>query len=254
MATSKRGNREGHIRKRADGRWEAQLTVHGRKRRYLYGKTRDEVAQKLTAATHALNQGIAPTPGRQTVAQFLATWLEGKRATLRSPRTYDRYEEYVRLHLVPTLGKTALVKLSPQQVQHLYAEKLASGLSAMTVHHIHRVLHTALESALRQGIVRRNVSKLVDAPRMGRAEMHTWTPEQAQAFLATAQRDRQYALYMLALATGMRQAELFGLRWRDVDLDGGTLRIVTTVRHGASVEGGRHPDGGDQDFNGPAAR
>jgi integrase len=107
---------------------------------------------------------------------------------------------------------------------------MASGLSPTTVHHIHRVLHSALERALRQGLVLRIVCKLVDAPKMARAEMNVWTPEQARAFLATARRDRLYALYMLALSTGMRQAELFGLRWRDVDLEGGTLGIVVTVR------------------------
>ncbi len=166
---------------------------------------------------------------RQTLAHYLASWLEMMRPPHISAKTYDRYEELVRLHIVPTLGKVSLARLTPQHVQALYSSK-RDALSPTTVHHIHAVLHTALQSALRLGLVQRNVCDLVQKPRMGRAEMKTWNPEQAKAFLDAAEGDRLHALYVLALSTGMRQGELFGLRWRDVDLDGASLSVVTNLR------------------------
>jgi integrase len=199
-------------------------------RKSFYGKTRDAVRQKLNAAIREKDKGVLPTPERQIVGAFLASWLEAKKVTLKSPRTWDRYDEIVRLHLAPAVGKTRLAHLTPQQLEHLYAQKLDQGLSATTVHHIHTVLHTALEAAVRQNLVPRNVADLVDTPPMRRKEMKVWTAEQAKAFLAAVAGDRLYALYELALATGMRQGELFGLRWADVDLEQGTLRICTTVR------------------------
>ena len=230
ITMAKRGNREGSIYKRADGRWEAAITLEGGKRKRHYARTRQEASVWLAAATRDRDRGLLPIPERQTLAQFLTDWLAVKRATLHSPRTYDRYEEVVRLHLLPSLGKVPLVKLTAQQVQRLYNDKLDAGLSATTVHHIHAVLHTALAAALRQAVVQRNVADLVEKPRMRRRQMTTWTPEQARAFLAAAADDRLYALYVVGLSTAMRQAELFGLRWRDIDLDGASLSITTAVQ------------------------
>src|SRR5258706_8227928 len=226
---SKRGNGEGSIRERAEGKWEARVSLEGQSRS-LYGKTRQEVARKLAAAIRDHDMGlVAPRDERQSVDQFLASWLEMTRPPDISAKTYDRYEEVVRLHIVPTLGAVKLARLTPQQVQELYSSK-RDALSPTTVHHIHAVLHTSLQSALRLGLVQRNVCDLVQKPRMGRAEMKTWNPEQAKAFLESAEGDRFHALYVLALSTGMRQGELFGLRWRDVDLDGASLSVVTNLR------------------------
>lgn len=211
--TSKRGNGEGTIRQRPNGLWEARVVLEGGTRKSLYGETRQKVARKLTEALRDRDKGLPSVSERISVAHFLANWLDAKKGSLGSPRTWDRYEEYVRLHLVPGLGKVALAKLTPQQAQALYASKREAGLSATTIHHIHTVLHTALEAALLQGLVHRNVAALVDKPKMRRRQMQTWTPQQARTFLAASRDDRLYALYVLALSTGMRQAELFGLRW-----------------------------------------
>jgi integrase len=231
----KRGNGEGSIRQRANGSWEARFTRDGESKS-LYAKTRQEAARKLAAALRDYDKGLPITRDeRQTVKGFLTTWLEGKEATLDSPRTWDRYEEHVRLHLIPSLGRITLTKLTPQDVQRLYTEKLAAGLSSTTVHHMHAVLHTALETALRQGLVQRNVCDLVDAPRIRKQQMKIWTPEQARTFLAATTSEKLSALYILALSTGMRQAELFGLRWTDVDFDGKSLSVTTTVQRSRRV-------------------
>ena len=130
---AKRGNSEGSIYKRDDGRWASTVSLGWeggkRKRKTFYGRTRREVQEKLVKAQHALQQGLTVTSEKQTVGQFLQQWLEqSARPTLR-PRTFISYEELVRLHMIPTLGRLQLLKLTPQHVQNLINQKLEAGLS-----------------------------------------------------------------------------------------------------------------------------
>lgn len=203
----KRGHGEGTIYKRDDGRWLAQMTLPDGKRKSFYGRTRAEVATKLTDALRDARKGLPIIGERQILAQHLAIWLETIKMQ-RKPKTYRSYEQLIRLHVVPVLGKVRLASLTPQQVQQLYARKLEAGLSHTTVQHIHAVLHAALDNALRQGLVQRNVADLVDAPAMRHREMQVLNAEQAKAFLAIASGTRLEALYVLALTTGMREGEL----------------------------------------------
>ena len=171
--------------RRADGRWCAYLSLRGGSRRYLYGKARADVQRKLAAAHRTQDDGLPFSPERQTVGAFVIEWLEGQRQRLR-PNTWKRYEEYVRIHAIPTLGRVKLVALSPQHLDRLYAQRLAAGLSPTTIHHIHAVRHKALEQAVRWNLVPRNVASLVDPPRAGRREMTALTPEQTRPVLCEA--------------------------------------------------------------------
>lgn len=227
--STKRGNSEGSITKRSDGRWEARVTLPGGKRKSFYAKSRQEVARRLAEALRDRDKGLPIVGERQTTAQFLAAWLDVVKTTI-GVGTSKTYEEIVRLHLVPTIGALPLGKLTPQHVQTLYAKKLDAGLSTTTAHHIHAVLHRALESAVALDLVVRNVTDRVTAPRMRRHEMEVFSPEQSKAFLDAIAVDPLETLYVLALTTGMRQGELLGLTWRDIDLDAGWLHIHTTVR------------------------
>jgi integrase len=136
----------------------------------------------------------------------------------------------MRVHVISTLGKIPLAKLTPQRLQALYADRLASGRSPTTVRSIHAVLHTALEAAVKWGLVARNVSDLVSAPRPHRKEMLVLNRDQARTFLDIAQGDRLQALYVTALTCGMREGELLALRWRDVDLEAGHLQVRNTLQ------------------------
>ncbi|MHB8312386.1 MAG: tyrosine-type recombinase/integrase [Candidatus Dormibacteria bacterium] len=227
---TRRGHGEGSIRRRADGRWEASLQIDGRRRNWL-GKTRTEVAQKLSTAVHAHETGAPLSGPRQTFARFWADWLPGMRTQLR-PRTWTRYEELGRVHLLPALGKLPLARLGPQHVRALHEGMVAAGLSPSTAHHAHAVLHRALADAVRWGLVGRNVAGLVAAPRMAEHQMQTLSGEQARAFLEGAQEDRFESLYVLAISTGMRQGELLALHWQDVDLAGGSLSVTGTLQRG----------------------
>jgi integrase len=228
---SKRANSEGSITKRKDGIWQAAITLESGKRRYYYAKTRQEAARKLAEALRDRDKGILiPKDARQTLGAYLITWLDATKATIR-PRTWQRYEQYVRVHVVPSLGAISLATLTAQQVQTMYSAKLAEGLSSTTVNHLHQVLHRALDAAVRLDLVARNVCERLDPPRMRHQEMTTLSEDQAHALLVAAEGDRFEALYVLALATGMRQGELLALRWSDVDLESGTLKVRATLQN-----------------------
>ena len=225
----KRGNSEGTIRKRPDGRWEARLVLPDGQRKSLYGKTRQEVVQRLDRERLRREQGLASLNERQTVAEYLREWIEAKRYRVRQ-NTAIRYFAEVRLRLIPGLGKIVLAKLTPQHLQSLYARLLASGTSRSMVAYCHHVLYTALEEAMRLGLVVRNVADLVDPPRKSRREMAVYDEDQARKLIATASGDRFEALGVLVLATGMRQGELLALRWSEVNLEKATLTVLATLQ------------------------
>ncbi len=234
MATQRRrGKGEGSITRLADGRWQARVDLGfeggKRVRKAFYGKTRKEVQAKLMTALNDHQRGLPLPNERQTVGQFLTDWLENTaRHTLR-PTTYDGYADLVHHHLVPVLGRVPLAKLTPQQIAACYSDLLAKGLAPRTVQYAHAVLHRALDQAVRWNLVARNPTDAVDAPRPQRKEITVFTAEQAQRFLDAAKDDRLHALYVLALMTGMRQGELLGLHWQDVDLAAGSLSVRRTL-------------------------
>jgi integrase len=218
---SKRGHGEGSIYQReSDGRWVAVLSLPNGKRRYLYGKTRREVARQLASAQRDLQDGLPAGDGRQTLATYLTGWLETIRPPELAESTWRRYDEHVRHHLIPGLGHIKLAQLTPQQIQQLYTDlQREKGLASTTVHHTHAVLHRALEVAMRYGLVARNVASLVKAPRMRESDIHPLNRDETRAYLAAARGHRSEALVTLAIATGMRQGELLALHWRDVDIE-----------------------------------
>ena len=233
---TRRGPGEGSIYQRSDGRWtaEAHLGYVGgkRRRKQLYGRTRADVASQLRALQASLERGFVPAPERLTVGQFLASWLEQVQPTVR-PATYRSYEGVVRIHLVPTLGRTRLTQLGPDEVQRLLNLKAKAGLRPRTVGTIRTVLRTALNKAVRWGYLERNVAALTDPPRTRVHEINVLSPAQARSLLDQVAGSRLEALYAVALAVGLRQGEALGLRWEDVDLDEGSMAI----RHALQRQG-----------------
>ena len=172
-----------------------------------------------------LRQGTYVEPSKMTVAEWLHTWLhEYKKLELR-PTTWESYEVIIRNHLVPTIGALPLQALRPEHIQKLYNEKAEAGLSAQTIHHIHKVIHGALKQAVKNKLVQHNVSEAVTLPRIKRREIRMLTPEEQYRFLEVLGGDRLGAAFLVLLGTGMRRGELLGLRWEDVNLDEGTVFI-----------------------------
>jgi integrase len=235
ISSKKRGQHEGNIYRRADGRWEARLRVgyrNGkRSRRSVICKTRAEVSAKLRELIHAHEQGSLDAPVRLTVKQFLAQWLEESARPKLRPRTFATYAQVIRTHIEPSLGSIALRKLTPNHVQAWLNERMRAGLSPRTCQHARAILRASLTRAMKWGYVSRNVAALVDPPRVPRAEIKPLTPDQARQLLTAAGSHRFGALVTVALALGLRQGEALGLRWEDVDLEAGVLHVRHSLQY-----------------------
>jgi integrase len=234
----RRGNGEGSITRRKDGLYMGRYTVQtptGKKRKALYGKTRQEVAEKLTRAMADRDGGLVFDADNMKVGEYLERWLVDSVLDTVRPTTYERYEQIVRIHIRPALGAMKLKNLAPVHVRGLYREKLEAGLSARTVQYIHVTLHKALKQAVQDGLIPRNTTEAVKPPQVRREEIRPLSAEQVKVLLETACGDRLEALFVLAIHTGLRQGELLGLKWEDVDLEDGTLRVRRTL---ATAKGG----------------
>lgn len=229
----RRGHNEGTICKRGDGRWVAVISLgieSGKaKRKSYYGATRKEVSDKLDEGRAGLKRGIAPVIGRQTLGQFLDTWLTDSVKPSVRPATWLSYDQQVRVHIKPALGHVELTKLSPQHIQRYMNEKTTAGLSAKTVRYHRSVLAMALKQAHRWGLVAQNVATLVDPPSAKKYELQTFDPAQAHKLLDTLKGERLGALFTVALSLGLRRGEALGLRWQDIDFDGRTLRVCQAL-------------------------
>lgn len=232
----RRGNGEGTVYQLADGRWRYQATIAGR-RCGGYARTRKEAQTKLRGLHGDADRGLLPAPEKATVAGLMARWLDNVVKHTRRPRTFQSYRDEARRHILPTLGAMKLQQLQTAHVQQLYGELLDGGLSPKSVRIVHGVLHCALEQALVWNLVPRNVAGAAQPPRVTRKEIHVFDPAQVKHLLTTAASGRWAALMALAVATGMRQGELLGLTWPDVELDAGLVRVRRQLgRDGALAE------------------
>jgi integrase len=222
---ARRGQGEGSIYLRKDGRWCASITLENRKRKAFYGKTRKEVQEKLRVALNEQKQGILSTGPQQTVNQFLEQWLEEIHKPSIRIGTYKGYRGYLDKHVLPTLGRIPIQKLTPQHVQAFYTHKQQEGLSAESVNNIHGMLHKALDHAVRWGLVPRNVCDTVSLPKQARHEIQPLTEKQARQLLVASRGHSLEGLLTLAVTTGMRSGELLALKWQDINFDTGSLHI-----------------------------
>ena len=212
----------GYIRKKGES-WQIQVYIgtgpDGKYRRHfetIHGRKSD-AQKRLNELLVSLEKGIYAPPGHLTVEEHLHQWLDGYVKTNCSQRTLDGYQSIIEHHLIPALGHIQLKHLNPQVIQAYYG-KACEKLSARTVHHQHRVLSQSLKYAVRQGYLGRNPAELVDPPSPHKKAMRTLTPSEVEVLLKSATGNYYYPVIYTALSTGLRQAELLGLRWRDIDL------------------------------------
>jgi len=226
----RRGNGEGSFYKRKNGTWAAAMSLPDGRRKFYYGNTRDEVRRKLAAAVHAQDTGAFTDARGVTVGGFLDQWLADVVKPSVRQWTYMGYEVHVRLHIKPALGRVTLDRLTPMQVQALLNAKLKEGLSAKSVRGVRATLRTALNQAVRWGMISRNAATAVELPKTRRYDIQPLTPAEARTFIDSIRGDRLEALYSVALTMGLRQGEALGLRWSDVDLEMGYLRITKQLQ------------------------
>lgn len=214
----------GTVFRRGDGRWCGKLQMPGSQPKYVYGRTRKDVEQKLDDARRRLGLGLPILTDRYTLAEFLGTWLDEIVSTGRES-TYAIYRQRLESHVLPRIGQVPLTRLAPQHVQSMMADALAGGLSPRTVRELRGVLRAALNVALRWGYVERNVAALAEPPKVEPYQARSLTASEALRFLEHVRGHRLESLFVLSLGLGLRQGELLGLRWDDVDLDAASLHV-----------------------------
>ena len=226
MARRARG--EGAVYRRSDGRWEAQLRLGVGRRKSVYGRTRREVLGKLREARWALKRGLPVSTRKLTLAAFLEGWLEVVRGRVRAS-TYENYELNAR-RANTELGDVPLQSLSPALIQATYQHLLRRGLKPYSVLQVHRLLHRSMSHAFHLGLVTRNPTLLVFPPRPSRRSTTALNAEQLLLLLGRTRDDRLNALWVLLSSAGLRIGEALGLRWRDVDLEGGRLSVSQALQ------------------------
>jgi integrase len=209
----------------------------GRKQRWHSGyETKRDASRALTEILATLQAGSYVEPSKQTVRQFADEWLDAVQPTIRAS-TLASYRLNVLSYIVPRVGDVPLQQLTASRLNKMYADLLATGrrdgergLGARTVGYVHTLAHRMLRDAVRWGRVTRNVADQADPPRTRtRPPMKIWNATDLRIFLEHVAEDRLYAAWLLSATTGMRRGELLGLRWSDVDLDGGRLSVVQTL-------------------------
>jgi integrase len=203
-------------------RLQQWITVRGTKR---------DAERRLAELLHEIDTGSFIKPGRITVADFLNRWLADYAKPNLSPRGFERYQGIVESHFIPDFGKMPLTQLKSAHLQRHYTSVLNKGLSVGTVRYHHAVIHKALETAIKWGLVSRNIADGVDIPRLRRPEMQTWSEDEVVAFLEAAKGNPYYELFYTALFTGLRRSELLALRWGDVSFLLSQLYVNRSIHH-----------------------
>ena len=229
---------QGHLRKRSKDSWTVVVelgrdAVSGQRRqlwRTVKGTKRDAEAL-LVQLLYQRETGVDAPPGKINVEQYLTRWLRDYAEVNVAPRTHERYEQIVRVHLSPALGSIALSKLRPLQIQGAYRTLLEKPLSARTVLHCHRVLREALAWAVRWQMLSRNPADAVEPPRPVKREMRAMAQSEIETLLQAARGTGLYAIVFMAMSTGLRQGELLALRWGDADLKRRTIQVMRTLQY-----------------------
>src|SRR5262252_7421400 len=235
----------GHIRQRTPGSWELRYTLgtdaaSGTRRTATttVRGNRRAAEKELRRLLRTLDTGEHIDPSRMTVRQWLTTWLATVREEV-APKSYERYAEIVENFLAPAVGNLPLVKLTPSHIQEAYnawatggrRDGKSGGLSARTRRHIHRILRSALARAVEQQLLARNPADAFKKrlPKVERREMTVLSSEQSARLMNAIRHTTVYWPVLLAISTGMRRGEVLALRWKNVDLERGSLRVMESL-------------------------
>jgi integrase len=237
----RRGRGEGSIKQRGPNCWETRVSLGynskgKRVRKTVYGATKAEVMQKVSELRFKLARGEAVDPSRLTLAEWLQHWLDVSRTNM-AESTWEGYDELARLYVQPILGHVQLQRITPLHIEQLYAQLVKDKKSLFRCRAVGTFLSAALNQAVRQRLLATNPVRQVRKPKPRPREIRPFTDKEARRFLEALKTYRLYALFALALGSGMRQGELFGLRWCDVDLEKEELAVTRTL---AQVKGKRY--------------
>lgn len=239
----KRGNNEGSINQRENGSWRAQATVDGHRLSFT-GKTRKECQEWLKKTIRQIDEGMSYASTQVTFSAFMEDWLATSKMSMR-PRTWMQYEQIFADYIKPALGKIKLRDLRPEHIQQMYNQLIDTGSSAYLVIKIHDILSSALTKAVKLSAIPRNPASLTQPPKTPEKEMMILTTSQISQLLITARGHRLETIIHLAVTTGLRQMELLGLKWTDLDWIKQTLKIERQLER---------PNGNGITFSAPKTR
>ena len=228
MANKIRGRHEGSIYRRSNGTWRAQMTVNGKRISYA-AKTKAECQIWLSRMQFQLDQGYDYHGGKISLEEHLHLWLDASKASLR-PNTAHQYGQIIRMHIVPYIGGIQIKDLQLARVEQFYGELINIGVGIRTVRLTHAVLHRALARAVRYRLITHNPAHGASLPRYQQGEMQVLDITQIGQFLVAANGSHYEALYHLAVTAGLRQGELFGLKWSDLKWNRATIHVQRQVQ------------------------
>ncbi|MER6617072.1 tyrosine-type recombinase/integrase [Streptomyces xantholiticus] len=232
-----------------DGKWHGRVTVGIRDdgkpdRRHVERKTRAEVAEAVRELERQRDAKTVRKPGKPwTVKSWLTHWIESIAPLGVNENTMVGYGAAVRKHLIPGLGAHRLDRLKPEHIETFYAAMQAKGSKPATAHQTHRTFRTALNEAVRRGHLGQNPVRLAKAPRVREDEVEPYSVEEVRRLLRAADKRRNSARWAVALSLGLRQGEALGLKWTDVDLNGGVLMVRRSRRRPQYAHGCGDPCG-----------
>ncbi|SFA83026.1 Site-specific recombinase XerD [Lentibacillus halodurans] len=194
-------------------------------------KTKKEAHKAMTEMLHELNSGTYVEPKKITMNEFLSEWLKNKQLTV-GENTYLKYSRTVNSHVIPYIGEIMLPDLSAMHVQQLYHTlSQEKGLSNDNIRNVHKFLSQALKQGVKFEYIPKNVTEFIELPKVQKKEVEVWDLDEVQHFLEVTKTNRYYIVYQIAINTGMRQSEILGLRWKDIDFDRGVLNVRQTLSH-----------------------
>jgi integrase len=212
-------------------RWMCSVTLEDGKRKYISGAVGaefEECEEKFREGIEQIRKGTLVTASAQALGDYIMKWLEGKRITLKKG-VYSRYKNYIKINILPYLGSYQLRKLNEDHVEKWIGDLVKKGLAASSIRIFYRVLSCALKRAVKKKLILFNPCEDVALPRIQEEEMQIFDVKQAKILLASLKGHQHEALVRLVLTTGIRKGELQALRWEDIDLEEGTLKIRRNV-------------------------
>lgn len=240
---AKKGNNEGSVYKDTKGRWRGVVTLPSAdgkvKKKYFYGKTKKEVSEKVNALLAEIQNKTYIEPCKTTLYNWLCTWLETYCKNNIRPTTYVNYETYIHRHIKDSIGGIKLCDLSTITIQQFYNDKLKNGklsgvggLSPKTMKNLHNMLHKALNQTVFLNMLAKNPSDFVTIPKNVKKEMKFFTVEEQKKLQSVLSDKPLDMAILLDLYTGMRQGELLGLKWENVNIDlsgSSYIKVVQTI-------------------------
>ena len=229
----RRSRGEGTLVQLPSGSWRAQVCID-RKRLSITKKTRGEAREWVREMQEKISLGMTYEASQTRLSQFMENWLRVKRYSIR-PATDRQYSDAVRIYILPSLGELKLIDITPKTIQAFIDSLSDAHVGRRTIQIVRLILHSCLQHAVDLAVIKYNPVEIVKAPKSDKRDLQVWNEDEVSLFLRSIEGERNENFYYLALTTGMRQGELLGLKWPDIEWKRG---VIMVKRQAVRVRGG----------------